>query len=104
MGPLLFLSRCSLAGQTVNVPRALKKINVAVIGNGLGPQHFIEHYAGQDMQNKGMGSGTNFTVVEFGKGKDVKKGSAAMSKVWTLVPGVTAADTMSVSSPPPCSK
>jgi hypothetical protein len=54
---------------------------VAVIGNGLGPQLFIEHYTGQEMQNKGMGSGTQFTVVEFGKSKDVKKGSSAMNKV-----------------------
>jgi hypothetical protein len=36
---------------------------VLLLGNGIGPQQFIEHYTGQPMKHTGLGATGMFTLV-----------------------------------------
>ena len=72
-----------LIGNIVSAPALAygKKVYVAVVGNGQGPTHFIEHYTGKPIQNKGLGTEEQFTVIEHGASKQVTKGGDAMKKM-----------------------
>lgn len=70
-----------LVGSVVSQPKVGKKVYVGVLGNGLGPAQLIERYTGKAMQNKGLGTENQFTVIGYGTGKDIKRGGEAMSKM-----------------------
>ena len=70
-----------LVGSALSAPRAGKKVVVAVVGNGQGPAELIESYTGKPMKNKGLGTESQFTVVEYGVSKSLSKGDDALKKL-----------------------
>jgi hypothetical protein len=70
-----------LVGAVVKAPRVGKKVYVGVLGHGLGPAQLIEKYTGKAMQNKGLGTENQFTVIEYGASKNIERGGTAIGKL-----------------------
>ena len=96
-----------LVGSALSAPRAGKKVVVAVVGNGQGPAELIESYTGKPMKNKGLGTESQFTVVEYGVSKSLSKGDDALKKLpqadrLTRVTGMARVSLLSATGPPVC--
>ena len=65
-------------GHKIEKPKLLRKAIVMVVGNGAGPQSFIEHYTGQQMKNSGLGCMHAFSVVSHGSSREIEKGDLAL--------------------------
>ena len=70
-----------LVGSVVSQPRVGKKVYVGVLGHGLGPAQLIEKYTGKAMQNKGLGTENQFTVIGYGTSKAIQRGGEALGKM-----------------------
>jgi hypothetical protein len=77
-------SLCRVAselGEKIDMPKPGRKAIVLVLGNGGGPQSFIEHYIGDTMKNAGLGTNHAFCIVTEGRPGDVEKGDLGLQRL-----------------------
>lgn len=65
-------------GEKIEMPKMSRKAIIMVIGNGAGPQTFIEHYTGKPMRNAGLGCMHAFSIVSQGSQTEAEKGDLAL--------------------------
>ena len=65
-------------GEKIEMPKMPRKAIIMIIGNGAGPQTFIEHYTGKPMRNTGLGCMHAFSIVSQGSQTETEKGDLAL--------------------------
>ena len=67
-------------GQKIVKPELSRKATVMLLGNGLGPQTFVETYTGQPLKHTGLGTTGYFTIVSKGASREIEKGDSALQR------------------------
>jgi hypothetical protein len=67
-------------GQKIVKPELGRKATVMLLGNGLGPQTFVETYTGQPIKHTGLGTTGYFTIVSKGASREIEKGDSALQR------------------------